>query len=183
MDGTIDNTVNNFKNKYPVFKNKTGDHVFTAVCLNYYFFNTADNEFDPDVAEQSMITDGPNDGGFDAVFNDQNSSNKDIIIVQSKYYHNTMVTPELIIGEISKILDTLQKMENSTDGEISMKTKNAYHLAKDEAEDGAITKVVFFTSYNYDVKDKNEKKSKKEIEKRVNDLFSQHNIFVDIYCI
>ena len=178
MDGYIDLTVNNFKKKYGILADKTGDHIFTDVCLRYYFFNTIDNPFDIDDIEENRNTDGANDGGFDAVINDPTSELNDVIIVQSKYYHNTSVNAEMIIGEVSKIANTLDKIQNGLDSDVSQKSKHAFALAKEQMQDGGIIKVVFFTSFVFDEKNK---KSKKQVEKRVNEIFAPHNLEVSIY--
>lgn len=178
MDNYIDIIVNNFKKKYSILADKTGDHIFTDVCLKYYFYNTSDNPFDIDDIESNRNTDGSNDGGFDAVINDPNSELNDMIIVQSKYYHNTVVNAEMIIGEISKISNTITKIQNGLDSDVSQKSKHAFALAKEQMQDGASIKVVFFTSFVFD---ETNKKSKKQVEKRVNEIFSGLNLDVAIY--
>ena len=85
-------------------------HIFTIVCLKYFFFSDGVT-LDPDLAVD-FLTDGANDGGTDAIFNDPNSEGNDMIIVQSKYYESAPLTGQDIVGELYKITETIKLIDN-----------------------------------------------------------------------
>ena len=57
------------------------------------------------------LTDGANDGGIDAIFNDPNSEDNDVIIMQSKYYNKSRLKINDIIMELHKIKNTLNSFK------------------------------------------------------------------------
>ena len=59
------------------------------------------------------MTDGANDGGIDAIFNDPTSEGNDLIIVQSKFYENTALGTDNVAGELYKINETLKKLQSN----------------------------------------------------------------------
>ncbi len=91
------------KSEYPLFRALEDYRIFTILCIKYFFFSNG-IPFDPDLA-LAALTDGARDGGIDAVFNDPNSEGNDVIIVQSKYYDQTILTSQDVAGELYKITD------------------------------------------------------------------------------
>ena len=62
----IVNRIDSFKKKYVNFKDKTDYHVFTLLCMKYFFFCEDNAKFDEDEVID-YLTDGANDGGIDFV--------------------------------------------------------------------------------------------------------------------
>lgn len=99
--------IERLREKYPVYKNYQKYHIFTILCIKYFFFSEAGISFDQDIVEE-YLTDGANDGGIDAIFNDPTSESNDMIIVQSKFYENTELGTDNVAGELYKINETLK---------------------------------------------------------------------------
>ena len=93
------------------------------------------------------MTDGANDGGIDAIFNDPTSEGNDLIIVQSKFYENTALGTDNVAGELYKINETLKKLQSNKISEFNDKLVTAYRNATSQMEDNANIRIVFFTSY------------------------------------
>ena len=119
--------------------------VFTLLCIKYFFYSDG-TPFDLDIVSE-YITDGTNDGGIDAIFNDPTSDTNDVIIVQSKNYEKTKLTSENIAGELNKISDTIKKLDNFKASGLNEKVKTAYSTAKSLKDESGVVRVVFFTSY------------------------------------
>ena len=120
-------------------------HIFTIMCLKYFFFSDGAT-LDPDLAVD-FLTDGANDGGIDAIFNDPNSEGNDMIIVQSKYYESTPLTGQDIVGELYKITETIKLIDNFKVSNLNAKVVSAYRNAKSQMEDSGVIRIVFLTSY------------------------------------
>lgn len=144
-------------------------HVFTIMCLKYFFFSDG-IAFDPDVAVD-FLTDGANDGGIDAIFNDPNSEGNDMIIVQSKYYESTPLTGQDVAGELYKITETIKAIDNFRVEDLNERVVSAYRNAKSQMEDSGITRVVFFTSFA----PKN-KRERTKIEKGNAEIFKSYEL-------
>lgn len=141
----IDSRVNEFKRKQD-FKDLSDPLLFTVTCLKNYYFDSPLNDVDSETIK-SYLTDGPNDGGIDAIFNDPSSDVNDVIVVQSKYYRNTDATQETVVGELYKIGETLKDLQNNKIEKYNDKLVTAYRKATAQREDEGVIKIVFFTSY------------------------------------
>ena len=141
----IDSRVNEFKRKQD-FKDLSDPLLFTVTCLKNYYFDSPLNDVDSETIK-SYLTDGPNDGGIDAIFNDPSSDVNDVIVVQSKYYRNTDATQETVVGELYKIGETLKDLQNNKIEKFNDKLVTAYRKATAQREDEGVIKIVFFTSY------------------------------------
>lgn len=80
------------------------------VMYKILFYSESGISFDQDVIEE-FLTDGANDGGIDAIFNDPTSEGNDLIIVQSKFYENTALGTDNVAGELYKINETLKNFK------------------------------------------------------------------------
>ena len=167
--------INALKEKYPVFGNYQDYHVFTLLCIKYFFFNEDGIAFDPDIILE-YLTDGANDGGIDAVFNDPGSDNNDLIIVQSKYYKNTDLKPADVAGELYKISESLKKLKSNKVSEFSEKLVSAYRNATAQMEDAANIRIYFFTSYQ----PKN-KRERNKLDKDMGAAFKAQDFEVNFY--
>lgn len=166
----FDYHINGLKEKYSVFSNYQDYHLFSILCIKYFFYSEGNNPFDPDLIEE-ILTDGANDGGIDAVFNDPNSENNDLVVVQSKFYKNTPLHAEDVIGELYKINETLKQLKNNKISSYNEKLVTAYRNATSQMEDDAVTRIVFFTSFQ----PKN-KREKNKLEKNINTIFKDYDV-------
>lgn len=142
----IDSRINDLKKTYKEFKDSQNYHLFTHVCIKYFFFNNPSTPFSADVTIP-FLTDGPNDGGIDAIFNDPNSEGNDVIIIQSKYYNDTKLKQDNVVSELYKIGETLKDLQNNKIEKYNENLVSAYRLATSQMEDNGEIKIVFFTSY------------------------------------
>lgn len=117
------------------------------------------------------MTDGVNDGGIDAIFNDPTSEGNDLIIVQSKFYENTALGTANVSGELYKINETLKKLQSNKISEFNEKLVTAYRNATSQMEDNANARIVFFTSYQ----PKN-KRERNKLDKSMRDYFGKYDL-------
>lgn len=158
------------KEKYNGFKNYQDYHVFTLLCMKYFFYSESGIAFDPDIALE-YLTDGKDDGGIDAIFNDPTSENNDVIVVQSKYYEHTVLDTDNVAGELYKINETLKKLQENKISEFNEKLVSAYRNATSQMEDNAVIRIVFFTSYQ----PKN-KRERNKLDKSMRDYFGKYDL-------
>ena len=110
MSTFIKDHIESFKRHYPVLANHQDYHVFTEMCIKYFYFGEG-NSFDQDIAK-TWLTDGANDGGIDAIINDPSSEGNDVVIIQSKYYENTVLDSDAVAAEFVKIKGTIKDLRN-----------------------------------------------------------------------
>lgn len=162
-----DYKIKEFVEKYPSFKGMQDYHQFILLCIKNFFYNDASIPFDQDLVKY-FITDGSNDGGIDAVFNDPTSESNDLIIVQSKYVENTAIKDAEIIGELAKVADTLKKIKNNKVADLNPNMLEQYKKTEFEMENDAQTKIYFFTTYTPPTQ-----KARLSIQKNVNQYFEE----------
>lgn len=162
--------IERLREKYPVYKNYQRYHIFTILCIKYFFFSEAGISFDQDIVEE-YLTDGANDGGIDAIFNDPTSESNDVIIVQSKFYENTELGTDNVAGELYKINETLKKIQSNKVSEFNEKVVSAYRNATSQMEDNVSIRIVFFTSYQ----PKN-KRERNKLDKSMRDYFGKYDL-------
>ncbi len=162
--------IERLREKYPVYKNYQRYHIFTILCIKYFFFSEAGISFDQDIVEE-YLTDGANDGGIDAIFNDPTSESNDVIIVQSKFYENTELGTDNVAGELYKINETLKKIQSNKVSEFNEKVVSAYRNATSQMEDNGSIRIVFFTSYQ----PKN-KRERNKLDKSMRDYFGKYDL-------
>ncbi len=141
----IKDHIDAFRRHYPVFANYQDYHVFTEMCIKYFFFDDG-NSYDQDIAK-TWLTDGANDGGIDAIINDPSSDGNDVIIIQSKYYENTVLDSDAVAAEFVKIKGTLKDLRNNKVAEYNDNVVTAYRNATSQMEDDGEIRVILFTSY------------------------------------
>lgn len=167
----LDFHIERLREKYPVYKNYQRYHIFTILCIKYFFFSEAGISFDQDIVEE-YLTDGANDGGIDAIFNDPTSESNDVIIVQSKFYENTELGTDNVAGELYKINETLKKIQSNKVSEFNEKVVSAYRNATSQMEDNGSIRIVFFTSYQ----PKNKRERNKKLDKSMRDYFGKYDL-------
>ena len=141
MTNYIEERINALKGSNKTFQNMQEYHLFTILCMKYFFFNE-DKQFDQDDII-TYLTDGGNDGGIDAVFNDPNSESNDVIVVQSKFYENTKLYNNDIVGELYKISETIKNIDACKISGINENVVTAYRNAMSQKEDSGIVRIVF----------------------------------------
>lgn len=162
--------IERLREKYPVYKNYQKYHIFTILCIKYFFFSEAGISFDQDIVEE-YLTDGANDGGIDAIFNDPTSESNDMIIVQSKFYENTELGTDNVAGELYKINETLKKLQSNKVSEFNEKVVSAYRNATSQMEDNGSIRIVFFTSYQ-----PRNKRERNKLDKSMRDYFGKYDL-------
>lgn len=166
----FDYHIERIKEKYPIYKQYQNYHIFTVLCIKYFFFSESGVPFDQDIVEE-YLTDGPNDGGIDAIFNDPTSENNDVIIVQSKFYESTELGTDNVAGELYKINESLKKLQSNKVSEFNEKVVSAYRNATSQMEDNGNIRIVFFTSYQ----PKN-KRERNKLDKSMRDYFGKYDL-------
>ena len=166
----IEYHIETMKEKYPSFNKYQDYHIFTLLSIKYFFYSESGTSFDQDIIEE-FLTDGANDGGIDAIFNDPTSEGNDLIIVQSKFYENTALSTDNVVGELYKINETLKKLQSNKISEFNEKLVTAYRNATSQMEDNANTRIVFFTSYQ----PKN-KRERNKLDKSMRNYFGKYDL-------
>ena len=164
----FDSQFNTLKSKYPCFNILADYHLLTVLCIKYFFFSDTSVAFDQDIA-LSFLTDGPNDGGIDAIFNDPTSTGNDVIIVQSKYYNNSQVTSAQVVGELYKISETIRDLKKNKITNYNSKLVSAFRNATSQMEETGDFRVYFFTSFLPSTK-KDRNKMQKSVASYFNDF-------------
>lgn len=157
------------KEKYPSLRTLQDYHLFIVLCIKYFFFSESDAAFDPDQI-LTFLTDGKDDGGIDAIFNDPNSEGNDVVILQCKYYEDTALSASDVAGELYKINETLKKLGSNKIAEFNQNVVTAYRIATSLQEDNANTRICFFTSY-----EPKNKRERNKLEKSMSDYFTQYD--------
>ncbi len=165
----IENALQEFKKKYPVFQNYKDYQLFTLFCSYYYFYGATEAPFDQDEVKDYLV-DGANDGGIDAVFKDPNSEDDDIAIVQCKFYNNTKLKAEDITGEITKIKETIEKLNSHEYEGFSKSMVSAFKRAAYEKSSNSEFKIFFFTTY--EPTNINEKRKLKKAAEKAGNQYS-----------
>lgn len=122
--------INNLKNNFSAFSELKDYHIFSLLCIKYFFFSDTGMPFDQDIVLE-YLTDGPNDGGIDAIFNDSTSEGNDVIIVQSKYYEHSELSAQDIAGELYKINETIKLLQSNKVSEFIEKNTKTYFTKYD----------------------------------------------------
>lgn len=164
----IKDRMETIKGNYPTFRGMQDYHIFIVLCLKYFFFSEG-MSFDPEMVK-GYLTDGPKDGGIDAVFNDPNSEGNDMVIVQSKYYEKTPLRGEDVVGELYKITETIKAIDACKVSDYSEQVVSAYRNAKGQMEDSGVVRIVFFTSYGI-----KSAKERGKIEKGIESIFKSYD--------
>ena len=142
------------------------------MCIKYFFYSD-DYAFDQDIA-QNWLTDGPNDGGIDAIVNDPSSDGNDVIIVQSKFYEKAILDVDSISAECLKIKNTLKDLKNNKISEYNDKVVSAYRNATSQMEDNGEIKVFIFTSYQ-----PNGKREFNKLEKAMRNVLDEYECIIN----
>lgn len=171
----IANRIDSFKKKYVNFKDKTDYHVFTLLCMRYFFFCEDNAKFDEDEVID-YLTDGANDGGIDAIFNDPNSEDNDVIIMQSKYYNKSRLKINDIIMELHKIKNTLNSFKEEKFASFNKNLVMAYKNSINQKNEIGTIRICFFTTYQGRTKE-----DRDNIIKEARELFRDFDIDIDIY--
>ena len=167
MSTFIKDHIESFKRHYPVLANHQDYHVFTEMCIKYFYFGEG-NSFDQDIAK-TWLTDGANDGGIDAIINDPSSEGNDVVIIQSKYYENTVLDSDAVAAEFVKIKGTIKDLRNNKVAEYNDNVVTAFRNATSQMEDDGEIRVVLFTSYQ-----PNGKREYNKLEKTMRNALSEY---------
>lgn len=133
----MSNIINKEINEIIAYGNSTNpkislsnDQAFNILMLQYYCFKEVDiSKVWPEII--SIITDGKDDGGIDAVYFDEEDSK--IIILQNK--HSDSIQIQDVVSEINKIITTLNDFKDAHTGSYNKKTKRLLQESLDRLTD------------------------------------------------
>lgn len=119
------------------------DRAFSYVLLDNYF------EVHDFVDQNDLVTDGPNDGGIDFLYYDEDETK--VILCQAKY--TAKLSYEEIQNELDKMNSTLENFKIGNTGSYNNKLKSALQNALDRLPDDAQDNITFnlYTSADVDV--------------------------------
>lgn len=110
-------------------KNITGKKISEERAFSHVLLK---NYFDVDYADQiGLVTDGPNDGGIDFIYYDDEESK--VVICQAKYCNS--LTFDQIISELNKMHSTVQNFKKANTGIYNDTLKQTLQNAKDRLPD------------------------------------------------
>ncbi len=120
------------------------EKAFSYILLEYVF----GVEF---IDQNDLVTDGPNDGGIDFVYYEEEEAK--VIICQAKYTNQLSFNE--IIAELDKMYSTLQNFKNGNTGMYNDRLKKAFQNALDRLPEEGGDNVEFnlFTVAPFDVND------------------------------
>lgn len=155
----INKKIITMKENYPSLRKKTDDFAFTALCVKSNFFKNPALDFD-DRTIENMMVDGTNDGGIDAMLLDQNSDSNDLILVQSKHYHQ--ISYDDVMDAITKMVRFYESMEAGQYNSVQPKVSSLYQkLCSEVGDESKIVFVLYTTALK---KNFNEDKAQKEFK-------------------
>ncbi|WP_162140175.1 AIPR family protein [Haploplasma axanthum] len=169
MNKDLKKLLEQFKSENYSSANWSEEKIFTLFCMKYFFYEAS---FAPSEAEEYVV-DGANDGGIDAVFNDPNSDENDVIIIQSKLYKTSKLTADMLIGDVTKINSTLVDFKKNEFEHLNRNVQSKLSLAMDQIQNDGKVVIHYFTSY--ETKTKVEYNS---FNKRVNDLKLEYEVVI-----
>lgn len=152
----IKDEMQKFKEANLFLKDISDAHLFALMSTAYYYF---DGEIKQSQYEL-MFVDGNRDGEFDVVFNDEQSDENDLIMVQSKFSQN--IDKNNILAIFDKMHRTCDDLRKGRYEKYNSKVREAFINGDDAKGESANDYLVLVTIYN--PKDK----IKKEIETEIN---------------
>lgn len=135
---SIKTKIDNLKSSYPSLREKSDDYAFSALCVRANFFKNPAIQFD-ESAINSMMVDGTNDGGVDALLTDPNSDESNLVLVQSKFYQK--ISFDDITNAITKMVHFYNNMSEGNYEKIQSKVIKRFLNLK--AEVGDESKIIF----------------------------------------
>lgn len=119
------------------------DRAFSYALLDNYF------EVHDFIDQDDLVTDGPNDGGIDFLYYDEEELK--VILCQAKY--TVDLTYEEIANELDKMNSTLENFKTGNSGAYNNKLKKALQNALDRLPDDAQDNIMFnlYTSADINV--------------------------------
>ena len=102
------------------------------------------DSFSPKIARDALC-DGTNDGGFDAVFANPDSQEKEIVIVQGKWYKHCP-RPDDVVSELKKIVRTWRQFVEGGDVKCSDRVKEAYRNASVKLDPDEVSYAIDFVT-------------------------------------
>jgi hypothetical protein len=141
----IKSKISSMKDAYPSLRSKTDDYIFSALAVKSTFFKNPALIFSEEYLKE-IIVDGVNDGGVDALLLEPNSSESNLILVQSKFYQN--IQYEDVINAITKILSFYNNMNVGNYEKINQLVQRKFLTLNAEIGEESKVIFVFYTSAN-----------------------------------
>lgn len=142
----IKEELRNIQKKILIYNNKniSAENAFEYLALQFFCFKT--NDIDEKIFDiKNSITNGPNDGGIDFVFYDEEEQK--VILGQCKYTENMNLNE--IVSELNKMSSTVENFKKGLTGSYNQKLKNILQNALDrltEENVGNVEYWIFTTS-------------------------------------
>ena len=142
----IKEELRNIQKKILIYNNKniSEENAFEYLALQFFCFKT--NDIDEKIFDiKNSITNGPNDGGIDFVFYDEEEQK--VILGQCKYTENMNLNE--IVSELNKMSSTVENFKKGLTGSYNQKLKNILQNALDrltEENVGNVEYWIFTTS-------------------------------------
>lgn len=142
----IKEELRNIQKKILIYNNKniSEENAFEYLALQFFCFKT--NDIDEKIFDiKNSITNGPNDGGIDFVFYDEEEQK--VILSQCKYTENMNLNE--IVSELNKMSSTVENFKKGLTGSYNQKLKNILQNALDrltEENVGNVEYWIFTTS-------------------------------------
>lgn len=117
----IKEKLRNIQKKILIYNNKniSEENAFEYLALQFFCFKT--NDIDEKIFDiKNSITNGPNDGGIDFVFYDEEEQK--VILGQCKYTENMNLNE--IVSELNKMSSTVENFKKGLTGSYNQKLKN-----------------------------------------------------------
>ena len=122
------------------FQNTPPEHMLTAIFLKYFL-----RDGDLSYSEfKSCFTDGPKDGGIDAITVYEQDGQDRIALIQSK--RTKEINKEAVRNAAIKIVRSITDLDNSITTDYSKKVQRAYLVAKKEIDNAPIDVMICTTA-------------------------------------
>ena len=165
----IEEEIKYFKKNVPDFAKIRDEYIFTLVCSKYYYY---DGEINYSTVD-NIFVDGSNDGGIDLIFNNPNSENEDLILVQGKY--SSKLDREAIFNAFIKMDLTIRNIERGFSEKYNEKLKSSYRNCSDNLGENGNIELVLFTA------SKLSKENQRNIEMDLENYESLKDYIITIY--
>lgn len=150
------------------------EYLFTLVCTKFYYY---DGDINYSLYD-NMFVDGSNDGGIDVIFNDPNSENDDLVLVQGKFTQN--LSKEDIFNAFVKIDKTVCNINRGFSSNYNEKLKSTYRNCNDIVNENGNIELVLFTISSFSKDDKRKIESELENYESLKDYNKSIYYFDDI---
>lgn len=138
----IKNEMKDFQKGYSFLENETEPHVFALMSATYYYFDGVITK----PQYENIFVDGSYDGGFDLIFNNEQSDDNDLIMFQSKF--TDKLDKDGILNVFLKMDRSFVELKKGQSQKFNDKTRSAFQNCSDDKGESANDYLVLATIYN-----------------------------------